>query len=105
MYAGRIVEIGAVEQVVNAPRHPYTVGLMGAIPRIDEDLDRLVQIEGSMPRLGEIPAGCPFHPRCPHVFEKCRTARPELMPAGGALAACWLHEAAPADLPVRSEQA
>jgi peptide/nickel transport system ATP-binding protein len=96
MYAGRIVEIGPVWDVVHAPQHPYTVGLMGSIPTLGEKRDRLVQIEGAMPRLGAIPPGCPFNPRCPHVFDRCRVERPELLPAGASRAACWLHDRAEA---------
>ncbi|MBX6367924.1 MAG: ABC transporter ATP-binding protein [Rhodospirillales bacterium] len=91
MYAGRIVEIGPVWEVVHAPQHPYTVGLMGSIPILGETRERLVQIEGAMPRLTAIPPGCPFNPRCPHVFDRCRSERPELVPAGASRAACWLH--------------
>ena len=91
MYAGRIVEIGPVAAVIHAPAHPYTVGLMGAIPAMDEDRPRLLQIEGSMPRLHPIPAGCAFNPRCPHAFEPCTALRPELIAAGATRAACWLH--------------
>ena len=91
MYAGRIVEIGAVQDVIHAPRHPYTIGLMGSIPRISADKQRLVQIEGSMPRLNAIPPGCPFNPRCPRRFDRCVAERPDLLPADPSLAACWLH--------------
>jgi peptide/nickel transport system ATP-binding protein len=94
LYAGRIVEIGPVRDVLKRPKHPYTQGLMRSIPRIHEPSARLAQIEGAMPRLGEIPHGCPFHPRCPHVFERCRHERPELLAAGEMTgktqAACWL---------------
>ncbi|MDA7947042.1 MAG: ABC transporter ATP-binding protein [Hyphomicrobiaceae bacterium] len=90
MYAGRVAEIGPVKRVVKQPKHPYTVGLMGAIPMVGHDVERLTQIEGAMPRLNEIPPGCSFNPRCPKVFDKCRMERPELMPAGrNAEAACW----------------
>jgi len=93
MYAGRIVEIGPVRDVIHQPAHPYTVGLMGSIPAMDEDRERLLQIDGAMPRLNAIPAGCAFNPRCPRVVERCLRERPELMPAGGTRAACWLHAA------------
>jgi peptide/nickel transport system ATP-binding protein len=93
MYAGRIVEIGPVADVIHRPQHPYTVGLMGSIPSIAEERERLTQIDGSMPRLTEIPSGCAFHPRCPHAFERCRRERPDLMTAGSTLAACWLRAA------------
>jgi peptide/nickel transport system ATP-binding protein len=91
MYAGRVAEIGPVHAVINHPAHPYTAGLMAAIPDMSADVDRLYQIEGSMPRLDAIPRGCAFNPRCPRAFERCRSERPELMPAGATRAACWLH--------------
>jgi peptide/nickel transport system ATP-binding protein len=91
MYAGRLVELGPVRDVVKAPQHPYTVGLMRAIPTIGGARDRLTQIDGSMPRLAAIPPGCAFHPRCVHAFERCRRERPDLLPAGRNVAACWLH--------------
>jgi len=93
MYAGRIVEIGPVADVIHRPQHPYTVGLMGSIPSIAEERERLTQIDGSMPRLTEIPSGCAFHPRCPHAFERCRRERPDLLIAGATRAACWLRVA------------
>ncbi|MEP7140131.1 MAG: ABC transporter ATP-binding protein, partial [Caldimonas sp.] len=91
MYAGRIVEIGPVAAVIHQPGHPYTVGLMGSIPAMDEDRERLLQIDGSMPRLNAIPRGCAFNPRCPRAFDPCFVDRPELMAAGATRAACWLH--------------
>ena len=91
MYAGRVVEIGPVASVIHAPAHPYTVGLMGSIPAMDEDRVRLLQIDGAMPRLTAIPSGCAFHPRCVHAFDRCRVERPDLLPAGATQAACWLH--------------
>jgi peptide/nickel transport system ATP-binding protein len=95
MYAGRLAEIGPVRDVVQRPQHPYTRGLMGSIPKLGARTRRLTQIEGSMPRLNAIPSGCAFHPRCPQAFERCPRERPELLPAGASLAACWLH--APAE--------
>ena len=94
MYAGRIVEVGGVQQVIGAARHPYTHGLMGSIPKIGHDIEQLVQIDGAMPRLTEIPAGCAFNPRCPRAMERCRIERPELASAGGAQVACWLYDGA-----------
>src|SRR5690242_6181696 len=91
MYAGRIVEIGPVAAVIHAPAHPYTAGLMGSIPAMDEDRPRLLQIDGAMPRLNAIPPGCAFHPRCPHAFAPCTQTRPDLIDAGATSAACWLH--------------
>jgi peptide/nickel transport system ATP-binding protein len=93
MYAGRIVEIGPVQQVIHEPAHPYTRGLMGSIPAMDDARERLVQIDGAMPRLNAIPSGCAFHPRCGEAMPRCRRERPELMDAGATRAACWLHAA------------
>ena len=93
MYAGRVVEIGPVADVIHRPAHPYTVGLMGSIPAMDEERDRLMQIDGAMPRLNAIPAGCAFNPRCPRAMDRCRSERPDLLPAGATRAACWLHDA------------
>jgi len=91
MYAGRIVEMGPVGAVIHSPAHPYTVGLMGSIPAMDEERERLLQIDGAMPRLTAIPTGCAFNPRCPRAFAPCYVDRPELMAAGSTRAACWLH--------------
>ena len=91
MYAGRLAEVGPVDAVVRDARHPYTRGLMGSIPKVGGDTERLVQIEGSMPRLTEIPSGCAFNPRCPKAFERCRSERPELLDADRSRAACWLY--------------
>ena len=96
MYAGRVVEIGPVDEVVRAPAHPYTRGLMGAIPVLGDEVERLVQIDGAMPRLDAIPPGCAFHPRCAAAFARCRIECPELQPAGATRAACWLY--APAEM-------
>ena len=90
MYAGRIAEIGPVAEVIHRPRHPYTTGLMGSIPSVTDERERLEQIDGSMPRLNAIPPGCAFNPRCPHALPVCRERRPELSPAGPSFAACWL---------------
>jgi peptide/nickel transport system ATP-binding protein len=92
MYAGRVAEIGPVRDVIHAPRHPYTSGLMGSIPSVYQHAERLVQIDGAMPRLNAIPKGCAFNPRCPQVMPRCHTERPELMPAGSSRASCWLHD-------------
>ena len=91
MYAGRIIEVGPVRDVVHHPQHPYTAGLMASIPALDHRVPRLRQIDGAMPRLGAMPSGCPYHPRCPQAFDLCRTRRPELMTSGPTRAACWLH--------------
>jgi peptide/nickel transport system ATP-binding protein len=94
LYAGRLAEIGPVRDVVKHPQHPYTIGLMAAIPSLTGDPDeKLAQIPGSMPRLGGIPDGCAFNPRCSYVFEKCPQARPGIYPAGASEASCFLHDA------------
>jgi peptide/nickel transport system ATP-binding protein len=93
MYAGRVAEIGPVHEVINQPAHPYTMGLMAAIPDITVDRERLNQIDGSMPRLNAIPAGCAYNPRCPRAFDRCRVERPDLLAAGATRASCWLHDA------------
>ncbi len=97
MYAGRIVEVGPVRDVIHQAAHPYTRGLMGSIPAMDDDRERLAQISGSMPRLNAIPAGCAFNPRCQHVFERCRVERPDLRAATATRAACWLHQGGAAE--------
>ncbi|GAA0587388.1 ABC transporter ATP-binding protein [Craurococcus roseus] len=91
MYAGRVIEIGPVRNVVKSPHHPYSVGLMNSIPPLDHRVERLAQIDGSMPRLNAIPPGCPFNPRCPKVFDRCVKERPDLLDAGSTSAACWLY--------------
>ena len=96
MYAGRIAEIGPVRQVVKAPSHPYTAGLMASIPPLDRRVARLAQIDGAMPRLSAIPQGCAYNPRCPKVFDRCRVERPDLLHAGATEAACWLYDRVPA---------
>jgi peptide/nickel transport system ATP-binding protein len=94
MYAGRLVEMGPVHEVINHPVHPYTAGLMACIPDMSEDREHLHQIDGAMPRLNAIPSGCAYHPRCEHAMERCRVERPELQDAGSTQAACWLVPAA-----------
>ena len=96
MYAGRLAEIGPVREVLKSPLHPYTRGLMDAIPAVGRDVDSLAQIDGAMPRLHEIPAGCAFHPRCPDAIARCGRDRPSLAPNGGAEVACWLYPGEPA---------
>jgi peptide/nickel transport system ATP-binding protein len=95
MYAGRLVEIGAARAVIQAPRHPYTAGLMRSIPRLGASGARLAQIDGAMPRLAAIPSGCAFHPRCPQRFEPCDSVRPELFETADRRTACWLYGDAP----------
>ncbi|MBT2325410.1 ABC transporter ATP-binding protein [Variovorax paradoxus] len=92
MYAGRVAEIGPVQEVIHQPAHPYTSGLMAAIPDMTMDRERLNQIDGAMPRLNAIPRGCAYNPRCPRVFDRCLEERPDLLNAGATRAACWLHD-------------
>lgn len=92
MYAGRIVEVGPVAQVLANPRHPYTAGLMAAIPRIGPRPEVLPQIEGAMPRPASRPAGCAFAPRCPQRVDRCITERPIPRGVSGAQIACHLAE-------------
>lgn len=97
MYAGRVAEIGPVQDVVRNPLHPYAKGLMGAIPTLAGDDKRLVQIPGSMPRLSAIPRGCSFNPRCAFAFDRCRVERPEPLPRGTQSVACHLYDGVPAE--------
>jgi len=96
MYAGKVIEEGSVESIFNAPQHPYTWGLLGSLPRLDADVERLTQIPGQPPSLLNPPSGCRFHPRCPYVMDKCVQAVPELAPAATDtehLQACFLDDA------------
>jgi peptide/nickel transport system ATP-binding protein len=90
MYGGRIVETGNVEEVIKAPLHPYTRGLMGAIPSLKRITGPLAQIDGAMPRLNARPSGCAFHPRCPDATDQCRAASPPVALHLGRQVACWL---------------
>jgi len=87
MYAGNVVEIGPVEEVTRRPRHPYTAGLMASIPSIHARHSELHQIDGAMPRLNAIPAGCAFNPRCGRAEPFCRDMKPGL-PSASHAAAC-----------------
>jgi len=95
MYAAHVVEKGPVDRIFRNPHHPYTWGLMGSLPRLDTDVDRLVQIQGQPPSLLRPPSGCRFHPRCPYVMDVCRSVDPPLAPVSaepGHLQACHLDE-------------
>ncbi|MEI5679596.1 MULTISPECIES: ABC transporter ATP-binding protein [unclassified Mesorhizobium] len=89
MYAGRIVEIGPVEDLIKRPQHPYTRGLIGSIPSLAARHERLAQIDGAMPRLNSMPAGCAFNPRCEIADARCRSDLPKLLPSGRGSVACW----------------
>jgi peptide/nickel transport system ATP-binding protein len=80
MYAANVVEQAEVHDLFNRPQHPYTWGLMGSLPRLDADVERLTQIPGQPPSLLRPPSGCRFHPRCPYVMEVCKTTVPALEP-------------------------
>ena len=91
MYAGQVVETGGVERIFDRPGHPYTVGLLGSIPKLNEQRDRLQVIEGTVPSPSQMPEGCRFHPRCSRVMEICRQKEPVLIETGpGHAVRCWL---------------
>ena len=95
MYAGKVAEEGTVDEIFTRPHHPYTWGLLGSLPRIDVDVERLVQIQGQPPSLLNPPKGCRFHPRCPYVMEICKSTQPALLPITNEphhLQACHLDE-------------
>ena len=83
VYAGQIVEYGTLKDIFNSTAHPYTVGLFGSLPNMDDRTQRLKPIPGLMPDPTKLPEGCTFFPRCPHATEKCRTERPTLVNIGG----------------------
>ena len=90
MYAGRTMEYGTAEQIFYHPTHPYSIGLMDAIPRLDSNEEHLVTIPGNPPNLLHLPKGCPFSPRCQFATEQCQTA-PKLTTFNeGQLRNCWL---------------
>ncbi len=80
MYAARVAEQAPVDNLFRRPHHPYTWGLLGSLPRLDINVERLTQIQGQPPSLLNPPRGCRFHPRCPYVMEICKTTEPELLP-------------------------
>jgi oligopeptide transport system ATP-binding protein len=92
MYAGRIVEKGSAKEIYDDPRHPYTIGLLKSVPRLDQKVkEKLIPIEGLPPDLSDLPKGCSFRPRCFHVMERCREEMPNLTPvADGHYKACWI---------------
>ena len=92
MYAGRIVESASADEIYRAPRHPYTIGLLRSVPRLDQPIaDKLVPIEGQPPNPLDLPSGCAFHPRCPFAITRCRSEAPVLRRgADGHAVACWV---------------
>ncbi len=102
MYAGKIIERGTADEIYETPKHPYTRGLLGSVPRLDVDReDRLASIEGMPPDLDRLPPGCSFVPRCPHADDHCRAEMPPLSSKDGTehVYACWKgHEFGPLEL-------
>ncbi len=94
MYGGQVVEQAQVDELFYRPRHPYTWGLLGSLPRLNAEIERLIQIPGQPPSLLRPPSGCRFHPRCTFAMDICRSQVPALEPTPGAahLQRCWLDE-------------
>jgi oligopeptide/dipeptide ABC transporter ATP-binding protein len=93
MYAGKIVESADTLNIFKKPRHHYTIGLLGSIPKLNEDRERLQVIEGNVPNPFRMPPGCRFHPRCSKVMEVCKSEEPELLDLeGGHRVSCWLYQ-------------
>jgi oligopeptide transport system ATP-binding protein len=92
MYAGKIVEKGSAHDIYEDPMHPYTIGLMASVPKLDQDVKKkLVPIQGQPPNLANVPDGCAFHPRCNYVVERCRKETPQLVLVGeNHERACWV---------------
>ena len=93
MYAGRLVERAGARALYDAPRHPYTLGLLNSFPPMHGERQELIGIPGSPPDLSDLPSGCAFHPRCPYVMERCLTETPPLamLDDEARYVACWLH--------------
>ncbi|MEC5044972.1 oligopeptide/dipeptide ABC transporter ATP-binding protein, partial [Klebsiella pneumoniae] len=89
MYAGRTMEYGNARDVFYQPAHPYSIGLLNAVPRLDAEGESLLTIPGNPPNLLRLPKGCPFQPRCPHAMEICNSAPPLEAFAPGRLRACF----------------
>ncbi|MWL74577.1 ATP-binding cassette domain-containing protein, partial [Escherichia coli] len=89
MYAGRTMEYGKARDVFYQPAHPYSIGLLNAVPRLDAEGESLLTIPGNPPNLLRLPKGCPFQPRCPHAMEICNSAPPLVEFAPGRLRACF----------------
>jgi oligopeptide transport system ATP-binding protein len=96
MYAGSIVEEASTKDLFREPRHPYTLGLLGSLPRLDRDEEHLQSIAGRPPDLTALPPGCPFAPRCSRVTKRCQSEIPLLETVGaGHRVACWEKDSSP----------
>ena len=104
LYSGRIAEIGPTRDVLLEPQHPYTKGLIAAIPRMNRPMQRLFQIEGVMPGPAARPRGCAFHPRCSAAMARCAHEQPALMARERSQAACWLLDRPPDPFPIEMKQ-
>lgn len=92
LYAGKVVEYGAVGDIFESPKHPYTQGLLSSIPKLDEDVESLTTIEGTVPGPGQMPKGCRFAPRCPHATDECREKQPPVYQVGNSKVSCFLYK-------------
>lgn len=92
MYCGQIIEKNEVDEIFKNPKHPYTKGLLNAMPQIEDDLELLPTIEGVVPPINNRPSGCYFHPRCVHATARCKMERPEPYQAGEGEVRCFLYE-------------
>ena len=92
LYAGKAVEYGSIEDIFERPKHPYTQGLLNSIPRLDEDVEMLNTIEGTVPAPDAMPSGCRFAPRCPYGNPRCMTEKPGVYHAENSLVSCFRYE-------------
>ena len=93
MYAGRIVEVGDKEEVLNNPKHPYAIALLDCMPRKRKEDKLLKTIKGNVPNLSQLPSGCKFHPRCPFVMEVCKGQEPDFIKVSqNQFAKCYLYQ-------------
>ena len=90
MYAGQIVEVATTKELFSKPLHPYTQGLLESLPKVNPTGNKLTTIEGSVPSARNMPKGCRFNPRCPHVMPICVETEPEMVPVNGRLCKCYL---------------
>ena len=95
LYLGRLIELGQVREVIRNPQHPYTQGLLHAIPKLEALDEPLTPVPGDIPSPLERPSGCVFHTRCPDIFDGCDQRKPELKTHAGREVACFLHESSP----------